>query len=120
MQNNKNRNENFFSGKVQRISSNVSAFARISFVNQSINKSGLSQLIDNKLGQRVKTVGFSYSEIIRNFTNVFCSGGSCAEDIQTHLGKHLKSIPGNNVPSADTTLRGIKELTTSNTTFTSK
>ena len=42
--------------------------------------------------------------------NVFCSGGSCAEDIQTHLGKHLKSIPVNNVPGADTTLRGIKEL----------
>jgi len=120
VQNHKNRNENFFSVKVQRISSNVSPFAGISFVNQSFNKSGLSQLIDNELGQRVKTVGFSYSEIIRNFTNVFCSGGSCAEDIQTHLGKHLKSIPGNNVPSADTTLRGIKELATSNTTFTSK
>ncbi len=106
--------------KVQQISSNVSPFAGISFVNQSFNKSGLSQLIDNELGQRVKSFGFSYSEIIRNLTNVFCSGGSCAEDIQTHLGKHLKSIPGNNVPSADTTLRGIKELCTSNTTFISK
>jgi hypothetical protein len=106
--------------KVQKISSNVSPFAGISFVNQSFNKSGLSQLIDNELGQRVKSFGFSYSEIIRNLTNVFCSGGSCAEDIQTHLGKHLKSIPGNNVPSADTTLRGIKELGTSNTTFISK
>ena len=106
--------------KVQKISSNVSPFAGISFVNQSFNKSGLSQLIDNELGQRVKSFGFSYSEIIRNLTNVFCSGGSCAEDIQTHLGKHLKSIPGNNVPSADTTLRGIKELCTSNTTFISK
>ncbi len=120
MQNNKNRNENFFSVKVQRISFNVSPFARISSANQSFNKSGLSQLIDNELSQRVKTIGFSYSEIIRNVTNVFCSGGSCAEDIQTHFGEHLKSIPGNNVPSADTTLSGIKELTTSNTTFTSK
>jgi hypothetical protein len=106
--------------KVQKFSSNVSPFAGISFVNQSYNNCGLAQLIDNELGQRVKAVGFSYSEIIRNLTNVFCSGGSCAEDIQTHLGKHLKSIPGNNVPSADTTLRGIKELGTSNTTFISK
>ncbi len=81
VQNNKNRNENFFSVKVQRISSNVNPFAGISFVNQSFNKSILSQLIDNEPGQRVKTVGFFYSEIIRNFTNVFCSGGSCAEDI---------------------------------------
>ncbi len=40
----------------------------------------MSQLIDNELGQRVKTVGFFYSEIIRNLTNVFCSSGSCVGD----------------------------------------
>lgn len=106
--------------KIQKTLSNVSPFAGISFVDQSFNKCGLSQLIDNELGQRVKTIGYSYSEIIRNLTNVFLSGGSCAEDIHTHLGKYLKSIPGNNVPSADTLLRGIKELATPNTTYTSK
>jgi hypothetical protein len=105
--------------KVQKISSNVSSFAGISFVNNSFNETGISQLIDNELGTRVKTVGFSYSDIIRNQFNIFFSGGDCAEDIQTHLGKHLKSIPGNHVPSADTILRGIKELSTQNTSFTS-
>ena len=34
-------------------------------------------------------------------------------------GKHLKSIPNNNVPSPDTVLRGIQELTTENTIYTS-
>ncbi|MBW6499897.1 MAG: IS1380 family transposase [Bacteroidales bacterium] len=105
--------------KVQKISSNVSPFAGISFVNNSFNETGISQLIDNELGARVKTVGFSYSDIIKNQFNIFYSGGDCAEDIQTHLGKHLKSIPGNHVPSADTILRGIKELSTQNTSFTS-
>ena len=105
--------------KVQKISTNVSPFAGISFVNNSFNETGISQLIDNELGARVKTVGFSYSDIIRNQFNVFYSGGDCAEDIQTHLGKHLKSIPGNHVPSADTILRGIKELSTQNASFTS-
>jgi len=105
--------------KVQKISTNVSPFAGISFVNNSLNETGISQLIDNELGTRVKTVGFSYSDIIKNQFNVFYSGGNCAEDIQTHLGKHLKSIPGNHVPSADTILRGIKELSTQNASFTS-
>src|SRR5450759_3420471 len=105
--------------KVQKISSNVSPFAGISFVNNSLNATGISQLIDNELGERVKTVGFSYSDIIKNQFNIFYSGGDCAEDIQTHLGKHLKSIPGNHVPSADTILCGIKELSTQNTSFTS-
>jgi hypothetical protein len=105
--------------KVQKISSNLSPFAGISFVNNSLNTTGISQLIDNELGARVKTVGFSYSDIIKTQFNIFLSGGDCAEDIQTHLGKHLKSIPGNHVPSADTILRGIKELSTQNTSFTS-
>ena len=105
--------------KIQKISSNVSPFTGISFVNNSFNETGISQLIDNELGTRVKTVGFPYSDIIRNQFNIFYSGGDCAEDIQTHLGKHLKSIPGNHVPSADTILRGIKELSTQNTRFTS-
>ncbi len=89
VQNNKNRNENFFSVVVQRISFNVSPFSGISLVNQSFNKPRLTHLFDNEIDQRVKTDGSSYSEIIRNFTKVFCSGGSCAEDIQTHLCKHL-------------------------------
>ena len=105
--------------KAQKISSNVSPLAGISFVNNSFNETVICQLIDNELGTRVKTVGFSYSDIIRNQFNIFYSGGDCAEDIQTHLGKHLKSIPGNHVPSADTILRGIKELSTQNTSFTS-
>ena len=37
----------------------------------------------------------------------------------THLGSHLKSIPGNHVPSADTVLRAVKELATPNLSLTS-
>ena len=120
LSNKPSRNNNFFTVKVQKISTNVSPFAGISFVNNEFNTCGLTQLIDNELGARVKTVGYSYSDIIRNVTNVFCSGGSCAEDIQTHLGKHLSSIPNNDVPSADTILRGIKELSVPNSSYKSK
>lgn len=106
--------------KIQNLNSTVSPFAGISFANNSFNKVGMSQLIDIELGKRVKTIGFDYSEIIRNLTNVFFSGGDVIEDISTHLGEHLKMIPGNNVPSPDTVLRGIKELATPDTSFESK
>ena len=105
---------------IQKLNSSVSPFAGISFANHSFNKSGISQLIDNELGRRVRTSGFDYSEILRNLSNVFLSGGGVIEDISTHLGEHLKMIPGNNVPSPDTVLRAIKELTTPNTSFKSK
>jgi hypothetical protein len=106
--------------KVQKLNNSVSPFAGISFVNDSFNKSGMNQLIDSELGMRVKTFGYQYSEIFRNLANVFLSGGDCIEDVGAHLGEHLKAIPNNNVPSPDTLLRGIKELTTDNKTYTSK
>lgn len=105
---------------IQKLNSSVSPFAGISFANNSFNKIGISQLIDNELGKRVRTIGFDYGEILRNLSNVFLSGGSVIEDINTHLGEHLKMLPGNNVPSPDTVLRAIKELSTENTSFKSK
>lgn len=105
--------------KIQKSKYTLSPFAGISLVNDYFNKSGMSQLIDNELGSRVKTVGYSYSDIFRNMTNVFLSGGDVVEDISTHLGTHLKAIPSNKVPSPDTVLRGFKELTTKNNTFLS-
>ena len=106
--------------KLQIKSETINPFAGISFVNEEFKKTGMTQLIDSELGARVKIVGFSYSDILKNFNNVFLSGGDCAEDIQTHLKSHLKSIPNNDVPSADTILRGIKELSSENTQLISK
>ncbi len=105
---------------IQNFKTTVSPFAGISLINFHFNKSGLSQLIDNELGKRGRNDSYQYSEIIRNLCNVFLSGGDVIEDINTHLREHLQSIPDNNVPSADTVLRGIKELTTENTIYTSE
>ncbi len=88
-------------------------------MNELFNRVGLSSLIDKELGIRSKLVGYQYSEIIRNLSNVFLSGGDCIEDINTPLKDHLKTIPNNNVPSPDTVLRGINELSTENTSFES-
>ncbi len=105
--------------KVQNFKATINPFSGISFANNSFNRVGLSELIDRELGMRVETVGYQYSEIIRNLSNVFLSGGDCIEDISGNLGGHLKSIPGNNVPSPDTVLRGINELSTENIIYTS-
>ena len=106
--------------KIQQISQNITPFAGISFINEEFKTSGLNQLIDNHLGIRPSTRGYRYSDIIRNYNHLFYCGGDCAEDIQQHLGKDLNSIPGNRVCSADTLLRGIKELTVENETFVSR
>ncbi|MDA3907311.1 MAG: IS1380 family transposase, partial [Bacteroidales bacterium] len=55
--------------KVQKLNGQVSPFAGILFVDALFNQSGLSKLIDTELGMRVQTIGYQYSEIIRNLAN---------------------------------------------------
>ncbi len=50
---------------------------------------------------------------------VYFCGGSCVEDVTTHLMKHLSLHPTLRTCSADTILRAIEELTVDNTSYTS-
>jgi hypothetical protein len=105
--------------KVQKISKNITPFAGVFYTDQAFKDSGLSKLIDNELGIRLSTKGYSYSNIFRNFFNLFFCGGECAEDIQQHIRPTLEQIPGNEVASADTLLRCFGELSAENTTVVS-
>ena len=79
----------------------------------------LSQTIDSTLGLRSKFYGYQYSEILRSLMCVYFCGGSCVEDVTTHLMKHLSLHPTLRTCSADTILRAIEKLTVDNTTYTS-
>lgn len=88
----------------------ITPFGGFNFCFKSFYDCGLADLIDQHLGERVKTVGFSYSDIMANHMAIFLNGGDCTEDINEHLRGHLHQVKGMNVCSADTILRGIKEL----------
>jgi len=105
--------------KVQKISKNITPFAGVFCANNEFKSSRLRQLIDNHLGYRLSTKGYSFGNIIGNFFNLFLCGGECAEDIQQHFRPTLEQIPGNQVASADTLLRCFNELATENTTVSS-
>lgn len=79
----------------------------------------LSEVTDSTLGVRSKTCGYQCSEIFRFLMCVFFRGGSCIEDIFTHLMPHLSRHPKLKTYSADTILRAIKELTMDNITYSS-
>ena len=101
--------------KVQKISKDITPFAGVFFVHDEFKRSGLRNLIDNQLGIRVSSKGYSYGNLLGNFFNLFLCGGECAEDIQKHFRATLEQIPGNGVASADTQLRCFNELATENT-----
>ena len=49
----------------------------------------LAQTIDSTLRLRCTLFGYQYSEILRSLMCVYLCGGSCIEDVTTHLIKHL-------------------------------
>ena len=104
--------------KVQIKSERITPFGGIFSIMEQFDAL-LSGIIDSTLGLRTKTCGYQYSEIFRSLMCVFFCGGSCIEDVSTHLMCHLSCHPQLKTCSSDTILRAIKELTTCNTTYTS-
>ena len=80
----------------------------------------LEPVIDEVLGRRSKLVGYQYSEIVGSLLSVYFCGGDCVEDVSSHLLPHLSLHPTLHTCSSDTILRGISELATGNTTYTSE
>ena len=76
-------------------------------------------VIDNVLGLRCTSFGYQYSEIFGSLSSVYFCGGDCVEDVTSHLMPHLSLDPALRTCSSDTILRGISELATANTTYTS-
>jgi len=77
--------------KVEKISQNITPFGGISFVHDFFKRSGLRKLIDNELGIRSSTCGYTYGSLLGNWFKLFLCGGNCAEDIETHLHATLSS-----------------------------
>jgi len=117
--NQKQVNYKQFMTKVQIFSKNITPFSGVFFAHEEFNRCGLRELIDNQLGSRSSTKGYTYGNLLGNLFNLYLSGGECVEDIQQHFRSTLEQIPGNVVASPDTMLRFFNELATENTTVVS-
>ena len=102
--------------KVQIKSEKLTSFGGIFPVMEKFDTM-LSSTIDSTLGIRSKHYGYQYSEIFRSLASVYLCGGSCVEDVTTHLKNHLSLHPSLRTCSSDTILRAIKELTSKNISY---
>ena len=73
--------------KIQIKSEKLTSFGGIFPIMEKFDKFDrmLSHTIDSTLGLRSKVYGYQYSEIIRSLMCVYFCGGSCAEDVSSHL-----------------------------------
>ena len=104
--------------KIQIKSEKLTPFGGIFAIMEQFD-SMLSSTIDMTLGTRSKYYGYQYSEIIRSLMCIYFCGGSCIEDVTTHLMKHLSLHPTLRTCSADTILRAVAELTKENISYSS-
>ena len=96
--------------KIQIKSERFTPFGGIFSIMEQFD-STLSSVIDSTLGLRCRSFGYQYSEIIRSLMSIYFCGGSCIEDVTTHLMNHLSLHPTLRTCSSDTILRAIKEKT---------
>ena len=104
--------------KVQIKSEKLTPFGGIFSIMEQFD-STLSSVIDSTLGPRCRLFGYQYSEIIRSLMSIYFCGGSCIEDVTTHLMNHLSLHPTLRTCSSDTILRAIKKLTQESISYTS-
>ena len=105
--------------KIQIKSEKLTPFGGIFSIMEQFD-SMLSTVIDSTLGQRCSSsIGYQYSEIVRSLMSVYFCGGTCVEDVTSHLMRHLSYHPTLRTCSSDTILRAIKELTQDNISYTS-
>ena len=105
--------------KVAINSEKLSPFGGIFSIMEQFD-SNLSSVIDSTLGMRCRSIiGYQYSEIVRSLMSVYFCGGSCVEDVTSHLMRHLSYHPMLRTCSSDTILRAIRELTQDNISYTS-
>ena len=72
--------------KIAIKSDKITPFGGIFSIMQQFDRS-LSQVIDSILGVRCKFYGYQYSEILRSLMYIYFCGGSCVEDLSSHLFK---------------------------------
>ena len=105
--------------KVQIKSEKITPFGGIFPVREQFPRF-VGPVIDKVLGLRCTSYGYQYSEIVGSLPSAYFCGGDCVEDVTSHLMPHLSLHPTLRTCSSDTILRGISELATANTTYTSE
>lgn len=95
--------------KVQN-SQTISAFGGINFVFEFLESFKIGSIINNSLPSLKAQSKYNWSDIMYSILSIYLCGGDCIEDLHTHLKGHFRNNPYVNLPSPDTVLRRLSEL----------
>ena len=100
--------------KVQR-SDEISAFGGINFVFDFLESNNFGALLNRELPSLKSQSQYNWKDIIYALMSVYFCGGEYIEDLGTHLSPHFKKNPFVKIPSPDTVLRRLQQLSEQST-----
>lgn len=105
--------------KIQK-SNGISAFGGMNFVLEHLKHNGYYELFNQQLPSLKKQSKYNWCDIFNSMLSIYMCGGDCIEDLQTHLKFHFHNNPFINIPSPDTVLRRLSELSEESQTCRTK
>ena len=88
----------------------ISAFGGINFVFDFLENNNLGDFIKQSFPMLKTQSQYSWTDIFYSILAIYLCGGDCIEDLQTHLKEHFQGNPFVNMPSPDTVLRRLAQL----------
>ena len=95
--------------KIQQ-STQLNAFGGINFVYEDFQALGLGGLFEKNLPLLATHSHYNWKDILYSLFSIFFCGGDAIEDIGSKLRSHLKDNPYCKIPSPDTLLRRMADL----------
>jgi hypothetical protein len=95
-------------------SSEISAFGGINFVFDYLDQIEIDKIFTRHLPEFQTQSTYSWKDVTYSLLSIYLCGGDCVEDIHTHLKGHFKNNPYVNIPSPDTVLRRLCQLSMEN------
>jgi hypothetical protein len=99
--------------KVQK-SAEIGAVGGMNFVLDYLESNNLGALLKNELPTLNTQSQYSWKDIFYALMSIYYCGGDYIEDLGTHLTPHFKNNPFVKIPSPDTVLRRLQQLSEQN------
>lgn len=99
--------------KIQK-SKPISAFGGMNFVLEHLENNKIGDLFNQQLPSLAQQSTYTWRDIIYSLLSIYLCGGDHIEDLHTHLKLHFHNNPFIKIPSPDTVLKRMSELTQEN------
>src|SRR6056297_3442951 len=99
--------------KIQK-SAEIGAFGGMNFVFDFLESNNLGTLLNQELPYLKTQSQYSWKDIFYALMSIYYCGGDYIEDLGTHLNPHFQNNPFVKIPSPDTVLRRLQQLSEQN------